>query len=101
MASRAEEDKAKNEKRLKDEQIVINAFHRVFKSDDGKMVLAFLDGQFGMKSPAFIPKPDGSYDPYHAAIRDGQRSVKVQIEHILTMPCQGDANIQAKPKVLR
>lgn len=101
MVSRAEEDKAKNEKRLKDEQIVINAFHRVFKSDDGRKVLAFLEAQFGTNNPAFLPKSDGSYDAIHAAVRDGQRSIIVQIAHILTLPCQGDANIEAKPKVIR
>lgn len=99
--TREDEDKAKNERRLKDEQIVINAFHRVFNNPDGQAVLDFLDIHFGLNKPAFLPRPDGGYDPLHAAIRDGQRSIRLQIEHLLTLPCQGDANVQGKPKVIR
>ena len=49
-------------------------------TEAGKEVMEHLKKVFGFDSPAFIPAPDGSYDPLKAAIRDGQRQVILHIE---------------------
>ncbi len=81
-------------------QATINAYHRVFETQDGKMVLDDFKASFGLHMPAFIPQTRGrhcEYDPLHAAIRDGQRQVMLHIETKLAQNVEGEANIE-KPK---
>jgi hypothetical protein len=59
------------------------AFRRVFSSEDGMKVLTHLSEVFGMDKPAFLPNHLGGYDPTHAAMRDGQRSVLLHIAEIM------------------
>ncbi len=77
-------------------QRVINAYHRVFSSEEGKLVLADLDKKFGIHMPAFLPLEKGAqglcYDPIHAAIRDGQRSVRLHIETALNLPIASEGD---------
>lgn len=77
-------------------QQTVNAYHRVFKSDDGKRVLADLVKVFGMDMPAFLPTAQG-YETHHAAKRDGQQDIRRHIMAKLAAPMAGDANIE-KPK---
>lgn len=89
--------------KLRAKQRVVNAFHRTFDSTDGKLVLETLRKAFRTDMPAFLNlNPGGSprYDLTHAAKRDGQRDVILQIEAFLAEPVTGDANINtAKRKV--
>jgi len=76
-------------------QVVVNAYARVFATEDGKLVLADLEESFGMNRPAFLPlegKP-AIYDTHYAAMRDGQRSVRLHIAARLAAPVKGDGNI--------
>lgn len=83
-------------------QRVINACHRVFASAEGKLVLAHLNEMFGTKLTAFLPREGGGYDPLHAAMRDGQRSVLLRIEEYLKVPVVGDDNVtEPKMKVIK
>jgi len=86
----------------KRKQRIVNAYHRVFNSEDGKTILADLAAAFGWEKPAFLnltaAKGETSYCPIHAAKRDGQRDIKLHIEAFLRESVNGDANIkQAKP----
>lgn len=83
-------EKAKRAQRL------VNAYNRLFASEDGKKVLQDLKASFGFNQPAFIPLPSG-YDATHAAIRDGQRQVILHIEAQLSAVAIGDGNLE-KPK---
>ena len=89
--------------RLKAEQRVINAYHRIFHSQDGQIVLDDLENLFKFSKSAFGHTQHNmqTFDPFLAAVRDGQANVKRHIDHILTQPVQGDANIVGKPKVIR
>lgn len=89
---------AENERK---KQVVINAAHRLSANEDFQAVSQFLHQLFGLEQPAFLAKPGGGYDPLWAAIRDGQRSVFLQIDHLTKLPCKGDANVEQKPKVKR
>lgn len=90
-------------------QLVINAYHVVFggKNEFGNLIREDLRRRFGLDMPAHLPviKAPGNestgaimgYDPIHAAIRDGQRSVDLHIQAMLSAPITGDGNI-TKPK---
>ena len=90
----SDEITAEDIERAKERQRTINAYHRLFAGEDGQRVLEDLKGNFGFKHPAFLPRRAGGYDPYHAAIRDGQRQVLLHIESILAAEVIGDANIE-------
>jgi|694.fasta_scaffold17186_5 hypothetical protein len=83
--------------RERERQRVINAYHRVFNSEDGRKVLANLRAYFRVDRPAFERSPMQRYDALAAALRDGQREVMLFIEHKLTLPTKGDADVE-KPK---
>lgn len=86
----------KLERERKNQQ-VINAFHRVFETPDGKLILEHLRAHAAMHIGSFRPLPGGRYDPLHAALCDGQKSMVLHIEEILTKTVVGDANIE-KPQ---
>lgn len=98
----SEDIKLAIEKRRR-KQIAVNAFHRTFATKDGKIAMDVLKAAFKTDHPAFlnVGGNDGiRFDPYHAAKRDGQRDVILQIEAFLSEPIEGDRNIKtAKPKV--
>lgn len=75
------------------------AYHRVFKSKDGEVVLADLVKVFGLDMPAFIAKPDGGFDPIWAAKRDGQRDPYLHILAKLSVTPEADGNVKPKKKV--
>ena len=84
-------------RREKEAQCLVNSYHRVFGSDDGKAIIADLEKVFGMAMPAFLQKPDGGFDTHHAAKRDGQADIMRHIRAKLLAESKGDAGIE-KPK---
>jgi len=48
--------------------------------------------------PVFMPAADGRMDALQAAVLDGQRSVVLHVEQILSLPVMGDGNVE-KPNV--
>lgn len=98
----SEDIKLAIEKRRR-KQIAVNAFHRTFATKDGKIAMDVLRAAFKTDQPAFlnVGGKDGlRFDTHHAAKRDGQRDVILQIEAFLAEPVEGDGNIKtAKPKV--
>ena len=84
-----------NERAIKSQRLV-NAYHRTFKTPEGKLVLEDLASKFGTNMPAFLPLEKGtlglSYDTTHAAIRDGQRSVCLHIDKALSLPIAGEGD---------
>ncbi len=93
---RSELDRAKHQQR------VINAYRRLFGSDEGKLVLDDLRERFGTEKPAFIPNQGGGYDPLWAAVRDGQRQVVIHIDFQTSLPAQGDGNVEeTQAKVIK
>jgi len=82
-------------------QRVTNAYHRVFQSEDGKIILDHLHNYFRTNRPAFQRSMHNAYDPLHAAMRDGQREVILFIEHKLAEPAVGDDFDEPKTKIVR
>lgn len=82
-------------------QRLTNAYHRVFTSEDGAMVLEHLRNYFRTKRPAFERSLHHPYDPLGAALRDGQREVILLIEHKLAEPAVGDDFDEPKTKIVR
>jgi hypothetical protein len=83
-------------------QQITNAFHRVFLSEDGQLILEHLRSYFRVDRPAFQRSMHNSYDPLAAALRDGQREVLLFIQHKLSEPMVGDADFdQPKTKIVR
>lgn len=80
--------------RAREIQRVINAYHRVFESEDGQTVLKNLRAYFRYDRPAFERSLNHPYDSHAAAIRDGQREVILFIEHRLRQPAAGDDQTQ-------
>jgi len=93
-------EKARRAERAREQQRTINAYHRLFLSADGRTVLADLATVFGTGRPAFLAGPAGSYDGIKAAIRDGQRSVILHIEHVIKCQPKGDNEAESEPKVI-
>jgi hypothetical protein len=88
--------------RSKSLQRLTNAYHRVFGSEDGKLVVDNLKAYFRMNRPAFERTLGRTFDPIAAAVRDGQREVILFIEHKLSLPVVGDADVeQPTTEVLR
>lgn len=86
--------------RARAKQRTINAYNRIFNTPDGAAVMADIREAFGCDYPAFIPlqKERGTeYDPLHAAVRSGQRSVLLHIQFMASQAVKGDADI-TKPK---
>jgi len=55
-----------------------------------------------MNRPAFERTLGRTFDPLAAAVRDGQREVVLWIEHKLSLPVVGDADVeQPTTEVLR
>jgi hypothetical protein len=88
--------------RERNAQVIRNAYHRLFNSEDGRVVLADMAKTFGLNAPVFTPIKVGqdvySYDPLTAAATDGARRVVIHINAILALPTQGDGDISAKKK---
>jgi hypothetical protein len=83
-------------------QRVTNAYHRVFGTEDGKLVVENLKAYFRMNRPAFERTLGRTFDPIAAAVRDGQREVVLFIEHKLSLPAVGDADVEhPKTEVLK
>ena len=91
--------------RARHAQRTINAYHVIFSGPDGETVLNDLISAFGINIPAFLPTATRAgenikYDPYYAAIRDGQRSVYLHIRAKLDAAVTGDANVDKGTEVL-
>ena len=104
MTTQEERESAARD-RKRNEQRTINAYHVIFSGPDGKAVLDDLIAAFGMSHPAFISTGTTigaaiKYDPFYAAVRDGQRSVYLHIMAKLKAEATGDANITEGDKVL-
>jgi hypothetical protein len=80
--------------RSKSLQRINNAYHRCFDSEDGRVVLDNLRAYFRMNRPAFERTLGRPFDPIAAAVRDGQREVILFIEHKLSLPVVGDADVE-------
>jgi hypothetical protein len=100
-----EEQRAKsNLDRARQAQRTVNAYHRTFHGPDGQAVIDDLINSFGVNIPAFLPtatRPGEpvKYDPFYAAIRDGQRSVLLHINSKLHARVEGDANLEPEPSL--
>ena len=62
-----------------------------FESDPGKLVISDLEKAFGINAQAFLPQGDRPYDPIHAAIRDGQRSVLLHMKAVANKHNNGES----------
>lgn len=89
------EDKQAALSRERERQRTINAYHRVFLGEEGKVVLEDLKRSFGTECQAFMASND--FNPIPAAIRDGQRGVVLHIESMLRRKPAADGDIE-EPK---
>lgn len=79
--------------RSRDIQRLTNAYHRVFGTEEGRVVLNNLKAYFRMGRPAFERSLNHPYDPIAAALRDGQREVILFIDHKLSLPVIADGDL--------
>lgn len=79
----------------KEKQRIVNAYHSVFKTPDGALVLAHLKKYFQTDRPAFRRDTQPRYDAIAAAIRDGQREVLLFIDHKLAESAVADGDVTA------
>lgn len=86
---------AKSIEAAKQRQRIINAYHSVFATPDGKIVLDHLQSYFRTNAPAFCKNTQPRYDAIAAAIRDGQREVILFIQHKLSEPAIADGDVNA------
>ena len=79
-------------------QEFFDTLRRVFDSPDGTSILAWLHSAAATRKPSFLPGGNGAaYDPIAAAIRDGRKSIVLEIEENLQAARRsGDA----KPKAV-
>lgn len=79
----------------KEKQRIVNAYHSVFGTPDGKVVLEHLHRYFRTDRPAFERNLQPRFDAIAAAIRDGQREVLLFIEHKLGETAIADGDVIA------
>lgn len=87
----------KDLERRRAQQRLVNAYHRVFGTADGKTVLADLEASFGFRARVFNPTSKGNhhgYDTIQAALTDGARATIIHIHDKLFQQSRGDDNIQ-------
>jgi hypothetical protein len=97
---RPADDKLAALDRERERQRTINAYHRVFLGEEGKVVLEDLKRSFGTDGQAFLPGHD--FNPIPAAIRDGQRGVVLHIKAMLRRQPAADGDLEEpKRKVLK
>jgi hypothetical protein len=100
-----DERKEKSLERARQNQSIINSYHRTFRSPDGEIVLEDLKKAFGTNFPAYIPTgttPGNiQYDDIYGKIRDGQRSVILHIENRLKDTVRGDADFNLPVKKVK
>ena len=93
----SEEARQAGMERARKMQRIINAYHRVFATEEGKAILEDLKTAFGYKFSTFLntATTPGAIQmcPYYGAVRSGQRDVILHIEAKLEAPVQGDGNI--------
>lgn len=87
--------------RAREMQRITNSYHRVFSSEDGRVVLQNLKACFQVDRPTFQRQSDGRLDALDAARRDGERGVILLIEHKLSQPVTGDSDAKPKTKVIK
>lgn len=92
---------AERDKVAREEQVIVNCFHRVFQSDDGQTILGWLTGYFRLDAPAFVTHRDRPMDPYEGAYRSGQHSILCEINQMLRRPSIGDDDAPPKMTVIR
>jgi hypothetical protein len=99
------EREARQKDRARRMQRIVNAYHRVFRSPDGELVLADLTAAFGFNLPTFLAtgtKPgEIKYNRTYAAIRDGQRQVYLHIQTRLDTPVRGDADFDLPVNIIK
>jgi hypothetical protein len=94
------EDKQAALNRERERQRTINAYHRVFLGEEGKVVFEDIKRSFATDSQAFSAAQE--FNPIPAAIRDGQRGVILHIEAMLRRQPAADGDIEEpKNKVLK
>ena len=100
-----DERKERALERARQNQTIINSYHRVFKSPDGEIVLEDLKKAFGVNFPCYIPTGTTpgiiQYDDIYGKIRDGQRSVILHIENRLKDEVRGDADFSLPVKKVK
>ena len=82
---------------------IVNAFHRVFTSPDGRIVFEHLSHKFEKTGSSFMPPAHGTtMDPLLAAWRDGAKKPLLYVEWILQTqkPGSDDENAQNRANVL-
>ena len=96
----APEDKSAALQRERERQRLTNAYHRVFNTKDGALIIADIKHQFATDSQVFLPGYD--FNPVVAALRDGQRGVLIHIETMLRRIVIADGDIETpKRKVIK
>jgi len=91
----------KEAERAREMQRVTNAYHRVFTSEDGQIVLNNLKAYFEFGRPCFKrPMVGQPYDPIAAALRDGNHEAIMLIEANLRLPVIADSDAEAKTTVI-
>jgi len=86
---------------------IVRAYQKIFKSKEGKIVLEDLKKSFNTEMPAFqIRLSDDSgetaiynYDPIHAALKDGARSVVLHIVGLRDLSVSPDDEESGKKQV--
>lgn len=102
----AEEQRAMESRdRARRSQRIVNAYHRIFGSPDGQIVLSDIMAVFATEMSMFLttgtrPGDAISYDTHYAAKRDGQADVVRHINAKLRAPVTGDANIEQGLEIL-
>jgi len=93
----AKEDGGGRVKRAREAQRLVNAYHRVFGSEAGALVLEDLRREFRVEERVFTPVGRGDhfvYDPLTAALTDGGRAVVLHILEKLKARVRSDAEVE-------
>lgn len=89
--------KARIDRVRKENEERVILFRQQFNTPHGEAVIDALNTKFSTHLPSHIPLPEDVakssgklYDPIHAALREGQRSVINYIEQMRKIPAKGN-----------
>ena len=95
--SRIDQTQKEAEKRARDERRKLRAiFRKTFETVDGRKAIKILKDSMKFDQPAYL-RENGSYDPIAAAIRDGRRSVLLDIQKFIDLPDEPEGD-ETKPE---
>jgi hypothetical protein len=83
------------------EKRILSAARGFAASENGKLILEYLEAAAGMRAPTFIGRQDGHACPYLAAQADGRKTLYLDLLKLIDRAKADENEEETKPKAKR